>query len=292
VSSYESFIQIKQNVWKWTINGKEYSVKKYDSPETAYKIRKIHQHLSKTKFSHSLPLIEVNEENSIVQPWISSAKPANFGNRKDRTLSLEAIRSLHETAKFVKWEEKTYLKNYDVRFKWEDRLQRYKSYQKEISTIIGKKEAETIRIYAENALDRMKKTLPTNTKRTLLHGDVVHHNFLKKGNDEVILIDFDLACLGPEEVEMALWMHRVLPHVDYRIEYLLEEQPALTFKEPAFLLLLLYPNELLREWLYVISLPQNKRQQLIPRLKVFTAKALTSWPKLWYDVEKIVRRSI
>ena len=290
MGSQESFIQIKPNVWKWTINGREYSVKKYDSLETAYKVRKIHQQLAKVKFPLVLPLLDVKEENAIVQPWIASAKSANYSSSKDRQLSLGAVRSLHATSDFINWEEKSYLKNYDVRYKWEDRLKRYVVHQKEIASIIGEKEAETIRNFAEKALERMKKSIPATKERTLLHGDVVHHNFLKQA-DEVILIDFDLACLGPEEVEMALWMHRVLPHVDYRVDFLLEEQPALKFKEPAYLFLLLYPNELLREWLYIISLPTIKRQQLIPRLKMFTAKALTSWPKLWYDVEKIVRHS-
>lgn len=291
MGSQESFIQIKPNVWKWTIHGREYSVKKYDSLDTAYKIRRIHHHLASVDFPYTLPLFDVKEENAIVQPWVSSAKPANFASRKDRQLSLGAIRSLHQTSDIIKWEEKSYLKNYDVRYKWKERLQRYTVHQKEIAGIIGEKEAESIRFYAENALERLNKTVPSKKERTLLHGDVVHHNFLKQG-DEVILIDFDLACLGPEEVEMALWMHRVLPHVDYRVEFLLEEQPTLKFKDPSYMFLLLYPNELLREWLYIISLPTIKRQQLIPRLKMFTAKALTSWPKLWYDVEKIVRRSI
>lgn len=290
MGSLESFIQIKPNVWKWSINGREYSVKKYDSLDTARKVRKIHQQLVKANFPYALPLLDVKEENAIVQPWVE-AESVNFSKRKDRQLSLSAIRSLHATAAVVKWQDKSYLKDYDVLYKWEDRLKRYMDHQKEIASIIGEKEAEKIRFYASNALERLNKTAPLKRHRTLLHGDVVHHNFLKHA-DEVKLIDFDLACLGPEEVEMALWMHRVLPHVNYQVGDLLDEQPDLKFTDPAYLFLLLYPNELLREWLYVISLPTYKRQQLIPRLKVFTAKALTSWPKLWYDVEKIVRRSL
>ena len=34
-------------------------------------------------------------------------------------------------------------------------------------------------------------------------------------------IDFDLACTGPAGTEIALWIHRVLPQIDYdiRISY-------------------------------------------------------------------------
>jgi hypothetical protein len=287
VSAKETFVQVKSNVWKWDLDGKEYSVKKYESIETVYKLKKIHESLTAISFPYTLPILQVNEENTIVQPWIKSAKTANYSMRKDRQSSLQSLQALHQTIETILWEEMPYLKRFSLKTKWEERLERFKSNRFKLASIIGEYEVEKIIDFAEKALLKIKKECIEPRKLTLLHGDVVHHNVLKSQNGDIYLIDFDLACLGPSDAESALWMHRVLPHVDYNIAYLLEEQPTLIMQEPTSMFYLLFPNELLREWLYILTLPSHRQKLFIPKLKLFTAKALTLWPKLWYDIESL-----
>ena len=80
-------------------------------------------------------------------------------------------------------------------------------------------------------------------KETLLHGDVVHHNILRDKYGIIRFIDFDLTCTGPPGTEIALWIHRVLPQIDYDIEFLINEQPSLRNLDDCSKTLLLYPNE-------------------------------------------------
>ena len=51
--------------------------------------------------------------------------------------------------------------------------------------------------------------------------------------------------------------------------------------------ILLYPNELLREWLHFFSLSETTQKRQVKKLIPFTESALSHWPKLWYNVERM-----
>ena len=74
-------------------------------------------------------------------------------------------------------------------------------------------------------------------------------------------IDFDLASTGPAGTEIALWIHRVLPQIEYDIEFLLNEQPSLQKLDSSSKSLLLFPNELLREWLHFFTLSEKSTRE-------------------------------
>ena len=101
-----------------------------------------------------------------------------------------------------------------------------------------------------------------------------------------VLIDFDLACLGDPAEEVILWMHRVLPHVNYNVYDLLNEQPytEIVHQKIGYLL---YPNELLREWLYLLQVNDEQREQLLQYVRPFTSRSLQMWPTLVQQVNRI-----
>ena len=138
-----------------------------------------------------------------------------------------------------------------------------------------------------NALSIVKKTYKDHLDGTLLHGDVVHHNILRDRDGIIRFIDFDLASTGPAGTEIALWIHRVLPQIEYDIEFLLNEQPSLQKLDNSSKSLLLFPNELLREWLHFFTLSEKSREKQAKKLIPFTKSALSHWPELWYNVERM-----
>ncbi|MBE1554590.1 phosphotransferase [Sporosarcina limicola] len=276
--------KIKDNVWKMEKEGKHFSVKRYYSISTALKVHRIHDTLHSIDFPHIVPVMSEERQLAFIQPWVDGAKAVNFKKRADRTDSLSALQTLHETASHIDWHASTYLHPYPLIAKWEDRIRRFREISGACEAYIGKGHVDEILYYALNAFSIVKRNDADTTEDTLLHGDIVHHNILRDQDGIIRFIDFDLACTGPADTEIALWIHRVLPHIDYDIDFLLDEQPSLRELDHASKTLLLFPNELLREWLHLFTLSPSGRERQVKQLIPFTKSALSHWPKLWYDV--------
>ncbi|WP_438311149.1 phosphotransferase [Sporosarcina sp. FA9] len=279
--------KIKDNVWKLEQDGKSYSVKHYHSSSTAVKVRHIHKVLESVAYPHIVPIIITNDNLTFIQPWLEGVRPVNFKKRADRTDSLAALNELHETKSRVDWPASVYLHTYPLIEKWQERIARFQSISSRCEVYIGESHVEELLFYATNALNIVKKSYQDNLDGTLLHGDVVHHNILRDKDGIIRLIDFDLASTGPAGTEVALWIHRVLPHIDYDIEFLLNEQPSLQKLNWSSKSLLLFPNELLREWLHFFTLSDKSKEKQVNKLIPFTESALSHWPKLWYNVERM-----
>lgn len=279
--------QINHHVWKLEQNGHYYSVKQYDSQETLYKVNKLHEMFKALQFSHVLPVVKSEHPLLFMQPWLERARSVNFKKRRDRIDSLETLRQLHATGERVDWTSVGYLQSYPLISKWEDRLFRFEAIRGACEEYIDDAVIEDILFYAKNALRIIKKHYQPSEKETLLHGDVVHHNFLCNQNGLIRLIDFDLATTGPASTEIALWMHRVLPQIDYDLSFLMQENLYLQTLHPSTFYLLLYPNELLREWIHFFSLPKAAREKQLKHILPFTNIAHSHWPKLWYNVEQL-----
>lgn len=279
--------QINNNVWKLERNGHYCSVKRYESSTIALKVNELHKTLHTLSFPHVVPVMPSEHHLLFMQPWLKNAKPVNFKKRADRTASLEALIALHETVSQFDWLAASYLHQYPLIRKWEDRLLRFETIREACEVYIGKDDVDAILSYAMNALQVVRRTYKDHVDNTLLHGDIVHHNILRDHKEVIRFIDFDLACIGPAGTEIALWIHRVLPQIDYDLEYLMDEQPVLQELNDSSMSLLLYPNELLREWLHFFTLSKSAQEKQIKIMVPFTKSALLHWPKLWYNVEQI-----
>ena len=280
-------VQINNNVWKLERNGYYYSVKRYDSSATAFKVNELHKTLHTLSFPHIVPVMPSEHHLLFMQPWLKNAKPVNFKKRADRTASLEALTALHETTFQFDWPAASYLHQYPIIEKWENRLFRFEAIRELCEVYIGKNDVDAILSYAMSALRVVRRTYENHIDNTLLHGDIVHHNILRDHKGVIRFIDFDLACIGPASTEIALWIHRVLPQIDYDLEYLMNEQPVLQELNDSAMSLLLYPNELLREWLHFFTLSESAQEKQIKNMVPFTKSALSHWPKLWYNVEQM-----
>ncbi|KXH87336.1 hypothetical protein AU377_01810 [Sporosarcina sp. HYO08] len=281
------FEKIKENVWKMEKEGSYFSVKGYHSISTAKKVRFIHNALESVSFPHIVPIEIEDDPLMIVQPWLDGAKAVNFKKRIDRIDSLAALHALHKTTAQIDWHASVFLHPYPILEKWKDRIARFKGIKKACSAYLEESQIDEILYYAENALSHIKKVYRNVLDGTLLHGDVVHHNILRDPNGMIRFIDFDLACTGPPGTELALWIHRVLPQIGYDVNFLFDEQPSLQKLDEASLSLLLFPNEVIREWLHLFTLSPQSRERQAKQLTLFTDSALSHWPKLWYDVERI-----
>ncbi|WP_194841585.1 phosphotransferase [Sporosarcina obsidiansis] len=269
--------------------GAIYSVKKYASLAQAVKVRQVHQILSAHHFPHMVPILEDRDPLLIMQPWMEGAKAVNFKRRIDRIDSFSALQALHDTKSTIDWQSVSSLPYYHMLEKWEVRLARFLEFREVCEQFLPSHMIEELLLFSQDALKISKKQTPPKSSLTLLHGDVVHHNILRDVSGQIRFIDFDLACLGAEEDEIVLWMHRVLPQITYNPSFLMGEHPALQSLSNHALAKLLYPNEVLREWLHLLSLPAAQQQRMVSKLLLFTETALSHWPRLWYDVERMMK---
>ncbi len=276
----KKFSRIKENVWRLEENGNEYSVKRYADVRDAIKIRNLHELLQTVDFPYCAPISEKGNEHIVVQPWVTDGIPVDFSKQSDRRASLKTLGALHETEAFVKWESLPFLKPYALLDKWNWRLERFRNNRQTIVSYLGENVVDQLELYSEQALACLRTAPAREVPNTLLHGDVVHHNLLKTAEGTVTLIDFDLACTGHPDVEIALWLHRVLQKVDYNAALLFNEEPRLQVLGQQAIAMLQYPNEMLREWSYLTTLPEERRVLLAQQLIPFTEQALHRWPEL------------
>lgn len=281
--------EIKPNIWKYKYRSDYYFVKKAKQVEVAEKVKIIHQKLARFEPSLALPLVPSDDEQLIVQLWQEGSHSADFTKEKDRRQSLDLLRTLHDTSSKIAWQQMPGLHQHSQLLKWQMRLMRFKSRRNELRAFLTKEEVAQIVQYSEKALRFIEIEDVHEKELTLLHGDVVHHNFLWCTDGKLRFIDFDLAHLGEADDEYILWLHRVLPAVDYDIEKVLAELPELKRLDKRKLHRLKFPNELLREWLYVLDLPLNQQIVFLDYLLPFTKRALTYWPRLWYDSDRFAR---
>jgi len=280
-------MQIKSNIWKKETSQGTLFIKKYDNLKVAEKVNAIHKQLEDIKFPYVIPLVKTKDEDLVVQYWQHGSFSADFSKESHRKQSFKILKALHDTSDKIDWNNQEVFPRQQLYQKWNSRLERFLINEKELRPLLQHAYYDII-LYASRVLKQMRKQKhKINGKLTLLHGDVVHHNFLICKDKKMKLIDFDLATVGDSSEEMLLWMHRVLPTIDYDLEKLLNENPLLFNLCLPKINYLQYPNELLREWLYVLQLGKYEREAFLDYLMPFTEKALSHWPDLIIQTEKL-----
>ena len=280
-------MQLKNNIWKRETPNGTLFVKKYENRAVAEKVKFVHEQLALIKFPYVIPLMKSREEDLIVQKWQHNSRSADFSIPLHRKQSLNILKALHQTKDKINWKNKGILPVQNLPQKWNNRLEKFILHEKELRPYL-RHAYDDIVLFSSGVLKQIRRRKQlSNRKTTLLHGDVVHHNFLICEEKEMKLIDFDLAVLGDPAEELILWMHRVLPTINYDLSYLLKESPYLYEQCLTKMNYLQYPNELLREWLYLIQLGKFDRESFLDYLMPFTENALRHWPQMALEIEKL-----
>lgn len=287
MTSIQPLRQINQRVWQVTYQGRLYMMKYYPNQATLQKVVAISRQLKAMNFPHSIDVKKVLFDGYLLQPWMPNRQVIHYGDQKNRTDTLRVLAKLHQYGKGIDHSSIPAIQPYSLLKKWSHRLWRFQQLKSVCQAYLTEEQYELIERYALDAMALFRQTDFSEEVPTILHGDVVHHNFLRTETDELVLIDFDLATTGPESIELILWLHRVLPQVSYNLGKLIDEQPILTRLQAKHYRYLLYPNELLREWLYFFSLDEAEKQKKHAKILAFTTSALSHWPNLWYNVLQI-----
>ena len=259
-------MKIKENCWRLSNAQQAYFLKKYKSEKTFKKVRVIHETLAPNL--RCLAPVVAYAKPYIVFRWVNG-RPANYQNFMHCRRVFNMLSALHaQEAEFY------HFPKLKLAQKWHMRLVQFQLLEMPLRSVLGN-DYDALLSIAKYGFDHA--VFPSGGN-TLLHGDVAHHNFLLSEHGDTI-IDFDLAVVGNEAEEWILWMHRLLPHYRYRLNEVLRIVPELEEYRKYFSLLL-FPNELLREWLLFYD-----NEAMYPHLKLLTNWTLRQWPQLVKQIE-------
>ena len=86
-------------------------------------------------------------------------------------------------------------------------------------------------------------------KRVIIHGDLAHHNFFRKEDGELLLIDFDLMAVAPAIVDYLQYANRLLISNNCSLKEILSFPQFKQYRNHSiFLIGLCFPTDIYREW--------------------------------------------
>ena len=101
---------------------------------------------------------------------------------------------------------------------------------------------------AYEPVDVMEKE--AERKKTWIHGDVAPHNFVRLARDDIRVVDFDLVAMAPTDYDFLQLANRILVCNGWDLHGLCVSIPQFEdmLNQRWFLLSLIYPSDLFREW--------------------------------------------
>lgn len=176
-----------------------------------------------------------------------SKNPFTFASKTNRIEGVQLLEKFHASADKISLS----LPLYNQVRKWQDRLALFRHHSRTISTHIPESIVNEWIAWGEWSLKGIvaNHTYLHQEDNTIIHGDCAHHNFLRKQDGKLALIDFDLIARGPRIYDYLQYANRILPHLDHPASEVWDYSQINAYQEnPAFLYALAYPSDIFREW--------------------------------------------
>lgn len=255
ISAPESVKKIQGDVYLITFPNREPLVLKGFSSYERWKRQTTLTTLLKQKgFTHTYEIYHQPKPFELERKWYGSMEylPPNknkfsFADEKSRFEALTLLANFHKHTETILIP----LPKYDQVRKWEDRLQLFKKNVALMKQQVPEGILEDWVKWGEWSLQGyIENEERLYTERDIItHGDCAHHNFLRKADGTLALIDFDLISSAPKSIDYLQYANRILPHLTNPAKELWNYPEIAAYKDnPAFLYGLAYPSDIFREW--------------------------------------------
>ena len=268
---------IKKGKWKILLPSGPWFLKEFSSEE------KLKQQLALIHMLHSVHFFKTAEPHPLqkekvilfqkhcygVFRWIESAVPPfSYNSEKERNQALTLLNEFHIGTQSFYPMLLSVIPRFDQTKKWQER---YREFQANISKLESFLSLDIIKRYllmGEKALELIAKS-NIQDEMGIIHGDVAHHNFIKDRFHRLFLTDFDLAAIAPQTYDYIQFAMRILPILRWN-ESLLWRHPMLNKyqEDRSFLIHLLFPSDIYREWNRFFKSPQNSHLKYVYKLTV------------------------
>lgn len=197
------------------------------------------------------PLYYKNRLYSLIEYIKPHHEKFHFFKHENRKEGLRLLSSFHQHSSGIIADLIGEIPVFSQINKWEERLQFFQNSQHAIIPYVSEGILRDWIDWASWSLNGMRKYehFLRNEPNTVNHGDVAHHNFLRRFDGTLCLIDFDLVSVAPPMLDYLQYVNRILPSIKFDFNTLWNYQE---FKEyqtnPAFLYALAFPTDIFREW--------------------------------------------
>jgi hypothetical protein len=273
----EELYTIRDHVFKINTTKGVFILKGYPSYSRLKMQETFTASLRKEGFHKTYSFLQLNQDPIVYQNkyfgCLSFIEPHHrsfsFENEIERQEGLTLLNEFHQITKSSVKRYQTILAEFNIQKKWLDRFDEFIKNTNVISKYIPNEIITEWVYWAKWSLDGINKHYSSIEKEhpVILHGDVAHHNFLRKKDGKLYLIDFDLISIGSNHMDLLQYANRILPFINWNLTHLYQYKafiPLLT--SPIYIYALVYPTDLFREWNRVIrqgSENDPKRLQMV-----------------------------
>jgi hypothetical protein len=184
-------------------------------------------------------------------PYIEPhSTPFTFKSHTERLEGLSLLDEFHQVTKHTVKGYQTLIPEYNLQNKWTERLEKFKNNKKILRKYLPQEVISEWIEWGEWSLNGIEHHVNRmKEENVVLHGDVAHHNFLRKKDGTLYLIDFDLISIGSKHLDLLQYANRILPSIDWNIKSLAQYKDLRKLMaNPGYLHALVYPTDLFREW--------------------------------------------
>jgi hypothetical protein len=255
-----NMIKIRESVFFIETEKKRYIVKGYSSDRKLKLQESFTATLRNEGFTKSYlylqspikePLIFEGKYFGCMEYLKPNKKIFTFRTFKNRMEGLDLLEEFHQKTVDIVPMYKTLLPTYHIQEKWSERSKLFSKNIPLMRYMLKEPFLNEMLEWADWSLKGMKENSGFFQKDppVILHGDVAHHNFLRDSEGILNLIDFDLISIGSVCNDLLQYSNRVLPFLDWSIEFLEHHAQIQKYlKDEAFLYALAFPADLFREW--------------------------------------------
>jgi thiamine kinase-like enzyme len=254
---------IREHVFKINTTKGAYILKGYSSYSRLKLQETFTASLQKEGFHKTYSFLQLDQEPIFHQnkyfgclPYIEPHhRSFTFETEKERVDGLNLLNEFHlVTINSVK-RYQTILAEFNLLKKWTERFDEFVNNTNTVSKYIPMEVISDWMNWAEWSLEGINqhKDSLTIDPPVILHGDVAHHNFLRKKDGKLLLIDFDLITIGSKNMDLLQYANRILPFINWNFNHLYQYKSFKSMlSNPVYMYALVYPTDLFREWNRVI----------------------------------------
>ena len=178
-------------------------------------------------------------------------KAFSYRNKEERLEGLMLLKKMHAASKRI-----SHLLSHvpDQPFnqvsKWKERLAEFKRNEEIIKPFIPEAVYQEYVSMGKWALEGLLgEEIGKGDEPVIIHGDLAHHNFLRRNDGKLFMIDFDLMARAPAIIDDLQYANRLLVYNGYSLEEILGMLPFREYRlHRHFMIGLAYPTDIYREW--------------------------------------------
>ncbi|WP_163101812.1 phosphotransferase [Peribacillus alkalitolerans] len=227
---------------------------------------------------------------TLIEYLPSRSKKFSYKKETDRVEGLKLLSKFHEAGKGFKSPTGKALPKLRQKDKWEERIKVFEQFIPSVQTFVSDSIISSFMEWGRWSLEGLGKynEFLNKEENTVLHGDVAHHNFLRKKNGALSIIDFDLISSGPPILDILQYANRILPYL-HDFEAIWDYHGITKYKtNPAFLYALAFPADIFREWNRIFRENLVNNQVYVHSIWKLTVEQYSERMKFYSSLSKMV----